>query len=81
MSGDHVNIHVEYPPLLSVSNLVKKLKGRISRLLQIEFSQLKQKYWRRHFWAVVYGAWSTGQITDEMAQEYFEHHQEKPNIE
>src|SRR6056297_2359149 len=52
VSKDHVHIHVEYPPSLSVSNLVKKLKGRTSRILQIEFPQLKKKYWGRHFWAV-----------------------------
>ena len=81
VSKDHVHVHVEYPPSLSVSNLVKKLKGRTSRILQVEFPQLKQKYWGRHFWAVGYGAWSTGQITDEMVQEYLEHHREKPNTE
>jgi len=79
VSKDHV--HVEYPPSLSISNFVKKLKGRTSRMLQIEFPHLKQKYWGRHFWAVGYGAWSTGQITDEMVQEYLEHHREKPNTE
>ena len=81
VSKDHVHVHVEYPPSLSVSTLVKKLKGRTSRILQNEFPVLKQKYWGRHFWAVGYGAWSTGQITDEMVQEYLEHHREKPNTE
>lgn len=81
VSKDHVHVHIEYPPSQSVSGLVKKLKGRTSRLLQSEFPQLKQKYWGRHFWAVGYGAWSTGQITDEMVQEYLEHHREKPNTE
>ena len=81
VSKDHVHVHVEYPPSLSVSTLVKKLKGRTSRVLQNEFPVLKQKYWGRHFWAVGYGAWSTGQITDEMVQEYLEHHREKPNTE
>jgi putative transposase len=81
VSKDHVHVRIEYPPSLSVSNLVKRLKGRTSRILQIEFPQLKQKYWGRHFWAVGYGAWSTGQITDEMVQEYLEHHREKPNTE
>src|SRR5210317_1311398 len=81
VSKDHVHVHVEYPPSLSVSNLVKKLKGRTSRVLQNEFPDLKRKYWGRHFWAVGYGAWSTGQITDEMVQEYLEHHWDKPNTE
>ncbi len=81
VSKDHVHIHVEYPPSLSISTLVKRLKGRTSRILQIEFPQLKKRYWGRHFWAVGYGAWSTGNISDKMVQEYLEHHQDKPNSE
>ncbi len=81
VSKDHVHMHFEYPPSLSVSVLVKKLKGRSSRLLQQEFPALGKKYWGQHFWAVGYGAWSTGKITDEMVQEYLEHHKDKPNSE
>ena len=79
VSKDHM--HLEYAPSLSISVLVKKLKGRSSRLLQQEFPKLKKQYWGRHFWAVGYGAWSTGKITDEMVQEYLEHHKNKPNSE
>ncbi len=78
---DHIHMHVEYSPSLSISVLVKKLKGRSSRLLQQEFPTLGKTYWGRHFWAVGYGAWSTGKITDEMVQEYLEHHKDKPNTE
>jgi putative transposase len=81
VSKDHVHIHAEYPPSLSISMLVKKLKGRTSRLLQQEFPALGKKYWGQHFWAIGYGAWSTGNITDEMVQEYLEHHRDKPNVE
>jgi len=79
VSKDHVHIHVEYPPSLSISILAKKLKGRTSHLLQQEFPELGKKYWGQHFWAVGYGVWSTGNITDEMVQEYLEHHRDKPN--
>ena len=81
VSKDHIHMHVEYPPSLSISVLVKKLKGRSSRLLQKEFPKLNKQYWGRHFWAVGYGAWSTGKITDEMVQKYLEHHKDKPNSE
>jgi putative transposase len=81
VSKDHIHMHVEYAPSISISVLVKKLKGRTSRILQQEFPYLGKKYWGRHFWAVGYGAWSTGKITDEMVQEYLEHHQDKPNSE
>ena len=74
VSKDHVHMHVEYPPKLAVSDLVKRLKGRTSRILQQEYAKLKERYWGNHFWAVGYGAWSTGNITEEMIQKYLEHH-------
>ena len=79
VSKDHIHMHIEYPPSLSISVLVKKLKGRSSRLLQQEFPELGKKYWGRHFWAVGFGVWSTGNITDKMVQEYLEHHKDRPN--
>ncbi|MEM6523972.1 MAG: IS200/IS605 family transposase [Bacteroidota bacterium] len=78
VSKDHVHLHVEYPPSKSISNLVKRLKGRSSRRLQEEFPELGKRYYGRHFWAIGYGAWSTGNITDEMVDEYLEHHR-KPS--
>jgi len=81
VSKDHVHMHIEYPPSLSISNLVKRLKGRTSLMLQQEFPELGKRYWGRHFWAIGFGAWSTGNITDEMVQEYLEHHKDKPNTQ
>ena len=81
VSKDHVHMHVEYPPSLSISNLVKRLKGRTSIMLQQEFPELGKRYWGRHFWAIGFGAWSTGNITDAMVQEYLEHHKDKPNTQ
>jgi putative transposase len=43
-SKDHVHMHIEYPPKLSLSNLVKRLKERGSRHLQDEFPELKKRY-------------------------------------
>ena len=40
VSKDHVHVHIEYPPSISISSLIKKMKGRISHLLQIEFPLL-----------------------------------------
>lgn len=78
VSSDHVHIHIEYAPKQSISNIVKSLKGRTSRKLQQEFPRLNERYWGRHFWASGYGAWSTGNITDKMVNDYLEHHR-KPN--
>jgi putative transposase len=81
VSKDHVQVHVEYPPSKALSDLVKRFKGRTSRLLQQEFPALGKQYWGRHFWAIGYGAWSTGNITEEMVQEYLEHHRHPSNKE
>ena len=78
ISKDHVHVHISYSPPMSLSTLVKKLKGRSSRRLQQEFPELKKRYWGRHFWAIGFGCWSTGNITDEMVNEYLEHHR-NPN--
>lgn len=74
VSKDHVHMHIEYRPSQDISSLVKFLKGRSSRKLQIEFPELKKRYWGRHFWAIGFGCWSTGNITDAMVDEYLEHH-------
>jgi len=74
VSSDHIHMHVEYSPKQSISFLVKQMKGRTSRKLQQEFPILGKTYWGKHFWATGYGAWSTGNITDEMVNEYLEHH-------
>lgn len=79
VSKDHVHMHVEYPPKMVLSDLVKRLKGRSSRILQQEFPQLQKRYWGRHFWAIGYGAWSTGKITDEVVQQYLKHHRSQSN--
>lgn len=79
VSKDHIHMHIEYPSKLSISQLVKRLKGRTSRTLQQEYPSLRKRYWGRHFLAIGYGGWSTGNITDEMVQAYLEHHRTSPN--
>lgn len=71
---DHIHMHINYLPSKSISSVVKKLRGRSSRRLQQEFPELSKRYWGQHFWAIGYGCWSTGNITDEMVDEYLEHH-------
>ena len=56
VSKDHVHMHIEYPPSKSISDLVKGLKGKSSRLLQKEFSELGKRYWGKHMWGIGYDA-------------------------
>ena len=79
VSKDHIHLHLSYPPKLSVSEIVKRVKGRSARLLLDEFAELKKRYWGQHLWGIGYGAWSSGNITDEMIDAYLEHHRQNPN--
>ena len=81
VSKDHVHMNIEYPPSKAISEVVKRLKGRTSRMQQQEYPELKKRYWGKHFWAIGYGAWSTGNITEELVQEYLEHHRNPSNLD
>jgi len=77
VSSDHVHLYISHPPHLAITEVVKSLKGRSSRLIQQEFPQLGKQYWGKHFWAIGYAAFSSGTITDEMIREYIKNHEGK----
>ena len=79
VSEDHIHLHISYPPKLSISDIMRRLKGRSAKILLVEYSELKKRYWGGHLWGIGYGVWSTGNITDEMIQDYLNHHKEGPN--
>ncbi len=81
VSKDHVHMLIEYRPSIKISDLVKRLKGRTSRMLQQEYPELRKRYWGRHFWAIGYGVWITGNITEELVQEYLKHHKNQSNYD
>ena len=79
VSKDPIHLHVSYPPKLSISDILRSLKGRSAKILLVEYSELKKRYWGGHLGGIGYGTWSTGNITDEMIEEYLNHHKEGPN--
>jgi len=79
VSKDHIHLHLGYPPKLSLSGIIKRLKGRSARKLLQGFPHLKKRYWGGHFWGIGYGCWSVGNITDEMLGEYLNHHKDSSN--
>ena len=72
VSMDHVHLLVSVPPKVSVSELVKRLKGRSSRRMLDEYNELRRQFWGRHLWARGYFAASTGNVTDEIIKQYIE---------
>jgi putative transposase len=50
----YVYMIISYPPNLSISEIVQKLKGYSSKALQMEFLELKKYYLKDHLWASGY---------------------------
>ncbi|MED7788555.1 IS200/IS605 family transposase [Francisella sp. 19X1-34] len=78
VSSDHIHMFVCYRSQMSVSKMVQSLKGISSRVLLQEFYHLKKQFWGRHLWARGYMAVSSGNITDEMIQEYIDSQEGEP---
>lgn len=80
VSKDHVHILVSAPPNISPSDIMQRVKGRVSRKIFEEFPHVKKRYWGRHFWARGYFCVTSGELTKDMIVEYLGHHFEKdPN--
>jgi len=78
ISRDHVHIFVSVPPHLSVSDLLKSIKGKTSRKMLMEFKALSRQFWGRHLWARGYFAASSGNVTDEVVMQYIEQQGKEP---
>ena len=76
VAADHVHILISIPPKVAVSKLVQRIKGNTSHKMQREFQAIKRHYWGQRMWARGYFACSTGNVTDEMIQNYIEGHVE-----
>ena len=63
---------IGYRPTYNISKIMQCLKGISSRILLSEFAHLRKQFWGRHLWARGYLAVSSGNITDEMIQQYIE---------
>jgi len=81
VSKDHIHLHVEYPPKISIWDLMKWLKWTSSRKLRREFPELKKRYWWGWMWWIWYWAWSTGVVSEELINNYLEHHRNPSNFD
>jgi putative transposase len=81
VESDHVHMFISYRPTQNVSKIVQWLKGISSRILLQEFAHLRKKFWGRHLWARGYLAVSSGNITDELIQQYIEEQEGEPVVD
>ena len=70
VAKDHVHLFVSAPPHMSPSKIMQYIKGKSSRKLMMEFRHIQKMFWGRHLWARGYFVASSGNVTDEVIQEY-----------
>ena len=76
VSWEHVHLFVAIPPHIAVSEFVRMAKGRSSRKVQQEFPSLKKVYWGKHFWGRGFFSATSGNVTDDIINEYINRHGE-----
>ncbi len=78
LSSDHVHMFVSVPPHVAISDLLQRMKGRSSQKIQLEFPEVRKRYWGRHFWARGYFCTTSGNITDDVILQYLQSHTDEP---
>ena len=74
---DNVHMFLSILPKLALSNVMQRIKGRSSRRIQMEFPELRKRYWGRRFWARGYFSTTSGNVTDDIITQYLELHSSK----
>lgn len=75
-SDDHIHLLVSAPPKISVSSIVKQLKGTSSLRLFAMHPELKTQYWKRKgersLWSPGYYAESIGAANEQAVAKYID---------
>ncbi|MDC2826955.1 IS200/IS605 family transposase [Limosilactobacillus mucosae] len=77
---DYVHLLVSAPPKLSVTNIVRWLKGITAYQLFRQCSELKTSYWKqkgRHLWASSYYVESIGAVNKQAVAKYIDDQRKK----
>src|SRR5210317_1592347 len=77
LARDHVHMFLSIPPQLALSTVMQRIKGRSSRRIQMEFPELRKRYWRRRFWARGYFSTTSGNATVYIILQYLELHSKR----
>lgn len=76
---NHVHLLVSAKPKMSVTIMVKKLKGITGKWLFRAFPrEMKQHFWHGHIWSHSYYVGSVGQTTESIIRRYIETQKERP---
>lgn len=71
--GDHIHCFVSAPPTLSISTMMKYLKGITGRKLFETYPEIRQKLWKGQLWNHSYYIETIGSVSEENIRRYIEH--------
>jgi len=74
---DHVHVLFKGCPNTEISKFMNAYKSASSRLIKIEFPEIKEKLWKEAFWSKSYCLISTGGVTIDVIKKYIETQGEK----
>ena len=69
---DHIHCFVSAPPKLSITDIVKYLKGITGRKLFEAFPELRQKLWKGQLWNHSYYVETVGSVSEDAIRKYIE---------
>ena len=74
---DHVHVLFKACPNTEISKFMNAYKSASSRLIKIEYPDIKEKLWKEAFWSKSYCLISTGGVTIDVIKRYIETQGEK----
>jgi len=69
---DHIHCFITAPPKLSVTTIVKYLKGITGRKLYEQFPEIRNKLWKGQLWNHSYYCETIGSVSEENIKRYIE---------
>ena len=71
-NGDHIHCFISAPPKLSITQLVKYLKGITGRKLFEAFPEIRDQLWKGQLWNHSYYVETIGCVSEENIRRYIE---------
>lgn len=69
---DHVHCFISAPPKLSITTIVKYLKGITGRKLFEQYPQIREKLWKGQLWNHSYYIETIGAVSEDNIRRYIE---------
>lgn len=70
--GDHIHCFITAPPKLSVTTIMKYLKGITGRKLFEQFPEIRSQLWKGQLWNHSYYCETIGSVSEENIKRYIE---------